>query len=319
MFCLLVGLQQIHAAEFETWRSANGHSFEGKLLGSANGQVRLQGRDGKIITAPLTALDEASKAKVAGSAGATAGGLDKGSALYHAQGKNYEYFQGNSPGREYLQIRFLEGGKPIPHYGSPRIRFNLKKNIFEEGKNRQRALKLTDIRIEKEKKKSADMRLIYENGAEVLAKTRSLSDGVGLTFDIDKQADTSDSLALEVRTVYPALLEFDPKDKLYKGVLSAEGVPFPQLSTLLAGYKATGTRKGQDTSFGFHESPEGLKGQLLRLETPAQQDLLYGLEGQGAVSTFFYGGKKMIEGFSVKFENPKKEGSVMPEFFIRAK
>jgi hypothetical protein len=53
------------AEHFRTWRSADGKfTVEAKMLGSENGNVRLQRRDGKTITVPLTKLSGADVAYV---------------------------------------------------------------------------------------------------------------------------------------------------------------------------------------------------------------------------------------------------------------
>lgn len=196
-------------ADVQTWRSTSGHSFEGTYQGTTNGMVQLKGKDGRVIQVPINALDEASKAQISSGGTEKAAGLTKGTALYHAQGKSYEYFVGQSAGREYLQIQLKDGANPIPTYGLANLRINLKKNIEgPDGKNRQRGLKLTDLAAENTKQKRADFRLTYENGAQVLLKTRSLSDGVGITCHIDEKVKVNDSMALELKVHYPALLEF---------------------------------------------------------------------------------------------------------------
>jgi hypothetical protein len=48
------------AADFRTWTSVDGNfTLEAKLLGAENGAVRLQRRDGAVITVPLSKLSQA--------------------------------------------------------------------------------------------------------------------------------------------------------------------------------------------------------------------------------------------------------------------
>jgi hypothetical protein len=312
---------RISSQEVQTWRSANGHSFEGEFISSADGQVQLRGTDGTVVAVPISVLDAESQARVTALAsGVPLEGLTPETAVYAHKGNGYEYMVGDAKDNEYIQIRLYDGPTLIPHYGVIPVRMNLKKVIETDDKPRQQSVDLKEIVLEDEKTSGARFRFTYEGGVEVVLETRNLSNGVGLHRYIDNIPAGLPPYVLEVRAVYPALLEYDTADKLYKGILSEEGVAFPQLAAFLKDYQITAINRKETVSFGFHESPKGLKGQEMILETPSNKDIVFQVVGiRGEIGASFYGGKKAIEGFGLNLKNPMKEGEEKPEFQIMLK
>ena len=297
----------------ETWSSTNGHSFQGKYVSFQGGKVRLQGADGKLIDVTIALLDEESKARVyeySGQAGIANPLLEHSTPSIDVQ-------FGESPGREYLQLRMKRGGQEIPFYGAINVRFGASEVVYnkKDGRKSRKSMRLEEIVTESVNKGKGTFRLKYDKGLETLVTVDCETDGVVFSYTIDVLPASVEAGQISSGFAYPAILEFDKPTKLYSGPFSKEPIAFKDFDRLFAGYVATATKKNQKTSFTFDESPKGLSGERMAFTTPGNKDIVVQAIDRGVVKTSFYGGKKMVEGFGVGFSHTAGKNAAVGQGF----
>lgn len=300
--------------EMQVWKSPSGHSFKGEFVALEAGNVLLEGEDGREISVPLVALD-ANSQLLANEAAAEAAKYP--TLLTYSNPSVALQVRPQSNG-EIFQLKLLEGGQPIPHYGKVIVRIRLSEHRpSKNNKTRLHRIPLKKVIPEKVEREKGTFRLLYENGVVVLLKVKGLKDGASFSYEMEDPPPGLPKLRLHAGSRFPRLLDYDMKTKTYKGILSPTGVSFEQLESLLSDYKMIILdRKGNRKTFGFDTSPKRPIGSGIILQTPARQDIRFEVEGGGLVHSSFYGGKKAIEGFGIRYGNSKKMEDGPPEFSI---
>ena len=320
LYLFLVGFLSFHCVaddEIQVWKSPAGHSFEGEFLALEADQVLLEGKNGREISVPLAALDLKSQAM----AREAAVEAEKFQAVFISSNPSVEIQVRSLPNDGILQVTLLEGAEPIPYFGKVNVRMRLReRRRKKKGGVRMHKIPLKEVIPEEIEHEEAKVRLRYENDVEVLLNVKAIDEGVKFSYRMEDPPPDLPKLSLWVTLHYPPLLEYDPKSKTYKGILSTSGITFEHLESLLSDYEIdVRYPKGNQETFGFFDSPPKLTCSEMTLKTPARQDVFFEVTGEGRLQSRFYGGKKIAEGFGIRFYNMHELENDSPEFCIRLK
>jgi hypothetical protein len=269
----------------------------GEFVSMQRGSVELRGEDGKLVSVPMAVLDAASQA----AAREAAAQAEKNRPVVSHSAASYSYQMGNSDDEEYLKIRFMEGGKLLPYFGEIAIRMRLSEYRMVEKADGLKwdSVSLTSMSLDGPSTGGdATVVLTYANGVEVKVHLDALSDGVEYAYELTEIPDTLEDVRFRMSSSFPALLEYDKASRLYKGILSREGKPFADLQAFLSEFAIKVTdRKGEREEYEFHLGPKKMKGQEFEIITPAQQDIVFEVEGSALFGVGLYGDAKIVEGF----------------------
>lgn len=292
------------AQTLQTWKSANGHAFEGTLLRMEGQNVILKGTDGNEVKVPLSVLDPDSQ-KLAASENAIA--MENGPVFQH---QNLHLRFSLFPKAEWLQLQFLKAGAPIENQ-SYSLKFHFQENL---GNKNSKAFKVEGLAepIEQEREK-VYLRLKMENGV-VIKFTLNVDNRGALTFQHEfefiPEGKSADKMWIKMSMEMPALLEYDIHKELYKGPIAPSGVAFSDLPDFLADYKIRLEMfNGESLTIPYYEKrSKGGQGWKMSISQGKQHTLEIsapeGKEG-GGVQTSFYGGKMPAEGFRVGLNTDK--------------
>lgn len=310
------------SAEIHLWTSLTGHSFEGQLVRIENQTVELRGRDGNVVSVPMDALNEESRAL----AYEVAGVQPLPDALFSYSSPQVDFEIRPLAGKGgMLHFQLKDRGRTLPHYDSLSVVLNLTEYRMDEerGKRRGYKQKIEGMIPEEEDSRNgiARYRIQYANGVEVIIEVRALSDGISFQNYIVDPDTYEHSQRLTAGLPFPVLLELNKEDKRYYGALAEKGATFEELKTMLDSYDMTCMDgKGNQTSFSFYESPKKMFGKQLSVSVPdTQKKIEIGVLETGSVSTKFYGGKKPIQGFGVNLQNGRNPDAAMTTFTFRLK
>jgi hypothetical protein len=292
-------------AQPRQWRSLNGHSFEGELLSVQADTVTLKGVDGRVVTLPLAALDEASRQQA--QTAATPPGEPAKNILHQHETPSYRItLLKTSNTLAHLELR--ERGKPV---NFPPLPINIHHHEIDGKTYIYRGIREATLLPVKEKN-TIVVRYTMANEVVVEVTYEFKADGVDLRYRMEDPPVSLPPLALRMEMSFPGLLEYDIGTKLYKGFASPTGTSFEDLGKLLSGYKIQHRPvDGKTENISFTEPRKGgLYGsEWIAISGPFSKAKLQALGPQkglpGSTNIWFYEGKSPYDGFSIGFLYPE--------------
>ncbi len=315
LLCML-GLQMLYGQSPQTWRSQNGHSFQGTFIRLENQQVTLKGSDGKEVTVPIGALDTASQVQARRNQAAA---VKDGPVFTH---KNRYLRFSLYPDRTWLTLEFLQGSQVVNNQ-----KYNLNIRFAEiRAQNDWQDMKVKEVygNIEKTRDKVI-FRLLMENGV-VLKFTVDLDDKDELTYEFEAETIPPGLPKLDFRCElnFPKLLSYNSDSQLYQGALSSEGVKFENLKSFFNGYEILVTDlQGEGSKIYYYEKQtREYRGKSFTVKNPRMKSLKVEAPKSaeaGSMYIWFYNGAAPFEGFNILAHSPERNNLGAGPFSISIK
>ncbi|MDF3129591.1 hypothetical protein P0Y35_10335 [Kiritimatiellaeota bacterium B1221] len=302
LLCVLF-LQTLYGQTPQTWRSKNGHSFQGTFIQLQNQQVTLHGSDGRVVTVPIDALDTESQVQ----ARRTQSALTKDAPVFTHQNRHLRFSL--YPDRTWLTLEFLAGPQVVIN---EKYNLNIRFAEIRDGNN-WRDMKVKEVygKIEKTRNEVI-FRLLMENDV-VLKYTVDLDDKDELTYEFEAEIIPDGLPKLDFRSElsFPKLLSYNPDSQLYLGALSSEGVKFDHLKSFLDGYEIWVTDpEGKRSKIQYHEKQtQEYRGKAFTIKNPRKKSLKIEAPKSaagGSMYIWFYDGKAPFEGFNILAHSPER-------------
>ncbi|MDF3131202.1 hypothetical protein P0Y35_18480 [Kiritimatiellaeota bacterium B1221] len=283
------------AEELQTWNSKNGHSFQGYFLSREPFSVKLKGEDGRVITVPLSALDESSlqqadEAFLSAAAGAP---------IFTHENPYLRYAL--YPERDWLRVEFLRGGRPL-HPEPIVLRFDHAE---------VRTTRWTPMKFKKmlgdpvRTRDEVELRFEMSNGVIVRLFTKiGRTEELEFRYELDPAPEGLPPLHARVRLDVPVILSYDDDLEAYTGSFSSSPLAFKNLPRVLEGYELLmRSREKQFKGPYYEKQQDNFKGNQAEIRHPHWPVLSLRRTGAPAsMRSRFYGGKLPASGYTIYFE-----------------